>query len=60
MMFGKLLAVPFRIANVPFRAIEKVAAGACGNDDIPKEERILSKPLECLADSFEEIDKEKK
>jgi hypothetical protein len=53
-MFGKLLAFPFRLANVPIRAAEKIMAGLCGDDDIPKENRILSKPLEALAESIEE------
>lgn len=44
-MFGKLLAAPFRIVNVPLRVFEKLVA-----DD----ERSISKPLEAVAESIEE------
>ena len=59
-MFGRLLALPFRIANAPIRAAEKLLAGMCGDEDIPKENRILSKPLSSLAEAIEEIDGEEK
>ena len=48
-MFGKLLAAPLRLLNVPFRATEKLLG-----DDEPKDERILSAPLEAVAESVEE------
>lgn len=54
---GKLLSLPVKIANVPFRVIEKVVGHGCGQDDIPESERILSMPLEKLSESIEEIDK---
>ena len=54
--FGKLLALPVRILNVPFRAIEKVVALTDGQKDIPKEDRVASAPLGALADALEEVD----
>lgn len=57
-MFGKLFSLPVKILNIPFRTIEKVIGSAEGTGDIPKEDRILSKPLECLSDAIEELDKE--
>lgn len=50
-LIGRILATPVRVANVPFRAIEKVVG-----DDMPKEDRILSRPLEALAEALEEVD----
>lgn len=47
-MIGKLLALPIRIVNVPARAFEKLFG------DTPKSSRILSKPLESLAEAVEE------
>lgn len=55
-MLGKLLSFPVKVVNVPFRTIEKVAAVLVGDNDIRKEDRILSKPLEKLAEAIEEID----
>ena len=49
-MLGKLFSLPIRIANIPLRAMEKLVG------DIPKEDRIISKPLEVLAEAIEEID----
>lgn len=54
-MFGKLLAAPIRLLNVPARAAEKLL-----DPDDSKEDRILSQPLECVAESVEEaVDGEK-
>lgn len=53
-MFGKLLALPVRLVNVPIRTIEKIFANACGDDDIHSENRIASKPIEALAQAIEE------
>lgn len=55
-VIGKLLSLPFKIANIPARAVEKVVGGMCGQDDIPEEERFLSMPLKKLCDAIEEID----
>jgi hypothetical protein len=54
-MLGKLLSLPVRILNIGPRAVEKLVDGMCGSDT-PKSERILSKPLEVLAEAIEEID----
>ena len=56
-MIGKLLGLPFRILNAPIRAGEKIIAGMSGGQDIQKENRILSKPLDALAEALEEVDK---
>jgi hypothetical protein len=48
-MLGKLFAAPFRLLNVPMRASEKLLG-----DDESKEDRILSAPLEAVAESVEE------
>jgi hypothetical protein len=48
-MFGKLLALPVRLVNVPARAIEKLV-----DPDAPKEDRFISAPLESLAEAIEE------
>ena len=56
-MIGRLLAAPFRLLNVPARTMEKLFG-----DDHP-DERILSKPLESIAEAVEEAvdgDKESK
>lgn len=55
-MLGRILGIPFRVMNAPIRAAEKLLAGMCGEDDIEKQNRILSKPLEALAEAIEEID----
>lgn len=52
-IFGKILSMPVRILNVPFRTIEKIVDPGSERDD---EDNILSKPLEKLAKSLEEID----
>ena len=52
-IFGKLLAAPIPILNVPARAIEMIAAPDSGRDD---DENIISKPLESVAKAIEEID----
>ena len=51
---GKVVAAPVRIANIPFRAIEKLVAASEGQDDIPKQDRIASVPLGVLGDTIEE------
>lgn len=47
-MFGKLLSLPVRLLNIPARALEKLVG------DIPKEDRVISKPLDNLAEAIEE------
>lgn len=55
-MLGKFLAIPFRLANAPIRAGEKILAKMCGSNDIAPGDRIASLPLESLAQALEEID----
>ena len=52
--FGDLLALPVRIINVPARAIEKLVDPDSERDS---ESNVLSKPLETLAKTLEEVDK---
>ena len=54
-LLGKLLSAPVRLLNVPSRLIEKLVDPDSELDD---EDNILSKPLEKLAQSLEEVDKE--
>jgi hypothetical protein len=57
---GKLVAAPIRLVNAPLRAIEKVVDYTDGTHT-PKSERIISTPLECIAEAIEEaIDGEKR
>jgi len=58
-MIGKLLALPIRLLNVPNRAVEKLVDSMNGSET-PKEDRILSKPLEALAEAVEEITEDRK
>jgi hypothetical protein len=55
-MIGKFLALPFRLANAPIRAGEKLLAKMCGSNDIAPGDRIASLPLESVAHALEEID----
>lgn len=50
-LFGDLLSLPFRVVNAPIRVLENIAG-----DDPPEDERILSKPLDAIADEIEKID----
>ena len=59
-MIGKLLGLPFQILNAPIRAGEKIIAAMAGEEDIQKEDRILSKPLAALVEALEDIDREAK
>lgn len=52
---GDLLALPIRIANVPFRAIEKMVDP---DSELGDEDNVLSDPLEQLAKAIKEIDKD--
>ncbi len=52
-LFGKILAAPIRILNIPARALEKIVDE---NSELDDEDNILSKPLEKLAQAIEEID----
>lgn len=52
-MFGKLLALPVRLLNVPARAAEKLAGYMTDTGD-EKDDRVLSAPLESVAEAVEE------
>lgn len=52
-IFGDLLSLPVKIVNAPVRAVEDLMnTEKCKEDD-----RILSKPLDFLADQLKNIDK---
>lgn len=44
---GKLIALPIRIVNAPVRALEDIC-------EVDENDRIMSKPLDLLADEIEE------
>ena len=52
-LLGKLLAAPVRVLNIPNRVMEKLVDPDSERDD---EDNILSKPLEKLAQTIEEVD----
>jgi len=52
-IFGELLALPIRIVNAPIRVVEDLCNGG---EKTPEDERLLSKPLDMLADAVEEVD----
>ena len=54
---GKILSLPVKVLNVPFRAVEKVFDSICGQE-MPESDRVISLPLKALADALEEIDEE--
>ena len=54
-LFGKLLAAPFRIINAPIRAVETLVNGGEKPAD---DDRLLSKPLDAIADELEDVDEE--
>lgn len=56
-MIGKFLGLPFRIMNAPLRGFENMIAKACGEKRMHEDDRIMSKPLDSIAEAFEEIDK---
>ena len=58
-MLGKLLGGITRIVNIPLRATEN-ALDALSGEDAPtqEEDRVISKPLDALADELEDLDKD--
>lgn len=52
--FSKLVTAPIRLLNVPMRVTEKLVARMSGDTDIHKQDRILSVPLDILADTIED------
>lgn len=53
-MLGKLLGKVVRVVNAPLRAIETIA----DPDNAPNDERIVSAPLEKLAQALDKVDAE--
>jgi hypothetical protein len=51
---GWILSLPVRIVNAPIRVVEDLCNGC---EPTPERDRLLSKPLDLLADKIEEIDK---
>lgn len=49
-LLGELLSLPVRLVNAPIRAVENLCNGG---DDVPEADRLLSKPLDMLADAIE-------
>jgi hypothetical protein len=47
--FGDLLSLPIKIVNAPIRAVEDIF-------EVDEEDRVLSKPLDALADELEDVD----
>ncbi len=56
-LFGKILAAPIRVLNIPARAMEKLVDSNSDRDD---EDNVLSRPLEKLAQAVEEVDGDEK
>ena len=50
-LFGKILSVPIKLVNAPIKAMEDTLLGVDHDDD-----RIMSKPLDKLAEHIKEID----
>ena len=55
-MFGKLLGSVVRIVNAPIRAVEDVFSGE--PDGLDDDERIVSMPLDALANELDEADED--
>ena len=51
---GKCIALPVRILNIPARALENLV-----DEDTPREDRFISKPLDVFADAIEDAFDEK-
>lgn len=52
-MLGKLLSLPVKILNVPFKAIDKITGADDRYSDIPRTGYVLDK----VSEAFEDIDK---
>jgi hypothetical protein len=56
-LFGKLLSLPIKIVNTPLKVAEDVLEEVTGGkDSLSEDRRLLSKPLDYLAEHIEEID----
>jgi hypothetical protein len=53
-LLGSILSVPFKVANVPFRAMEELV-DSCDGTKSSKDDRILSAPLKAISDAVEEL-----
>lgn len=53
-MFGKLLGSAARIVNSPLSAVDKFMADG---EKLKDEDRVLSSPLESVAEQLDEADK---
>lgn len=51
---GDILSIPVRIVNIPMRVVE-IALDKAVNEETPKENRVLSGPLDAVAEAIEEI-----
>lgn len=53
-LFGELLSLPVQVVNAPLRAVEDILGGEKARED----DRVLSKPLDFLADQIKKVDGE--
>ncbi len=53
-LLGKILSLPVRVLNIPMRTIEIVGDKLVG-EETPKEDRVMSGPLDAVAEAIEEI-----
>jgi len=51
---GKILSLPVKIANIPFRAVENFVDAVDGTKT-PESDKIFSAPLKSLSDTIEEL-----
>lgn len=53
-LLGKILSIPVRVANIPMRAVE-IAFDCIDGEETKKEDRLLSAPLDAVAEAIEEV-----
>lgn len=53
---GKILSSVVRVVNAPIRAMEDVLS--CPGEKLPDSERIVSAPLDALADQLKRADED--
>ena len=51
-LLGSILALPVKLANVPLRVAEYIMSGG----DVREDDRIISMPLNKLAEEIEKVD----
>lgn len=54
-LLGELLSLPVRVLNIPMRAAEIAVDKMEGQGETPKEDRVLSGPLDAVAEAIEEL-----